>query len=219
MQQVLGNRLWAAGSGILSYAACAESHMGHKPSRRPRQANSRHTNIPEPYLNLPAASVLRYADADQPALTGLLHRYGIEVLQVEAGAAIPGSFWGDEEAGLMGNRLLLRPDTPVHSALHEACHFICMDPTRRAQLDTNAGGDYDEENAVCYLQILLAGCLPGFGAARMMSDMDAWGYSFRLGSAQAWFEQDAADARQTLLHWQLIDQALQPTFRLREDPA
>jgi len=29
--------------------------------------------------------------------------------------------------------------------------------------------------------------------------MDAWGYSFRLGSAQAWFEQDAEDARSFLV--------------------
>jgi len=28
-----------------------------------------------------------------------------------------------------------------------------------------------------------------------MSDMDAWGYTFRLGSALAWFEHDADDAR------------------------
>jgi hypothetical protein len=28
-----------------------------------------------------------------------------------------------------------------------------------------------------------------------MRDMDAWGYSFRLGSTQAWFEQDAENAR------------------------
>jgi hypothetical protein len=28
-----------------------------------------------------------------------------------------------------------------------------------------------------------------------MTDMDAWGYSFRLGSARAWFERDADDAR------------------------
>ena len=66
-----------------------------------------------------------------------------------------------------------------------------MDAGRRRGLDTDAGGDYDEENAVCYLQILLADELPGFGRARMMADMDAWGYSFRLGSAQAWFERDA----------------------------
>jgi hypothetical protein len=38
-----------------------------------------------------------------------------------------------------------------------------------------------------------------------MSDMDAWGYSFRLGSTQAWFEGDAADARQWLLRRHLID--------------
>ena len=31
--------------------------------------------------------------------------------------------------------------------------------------------------------------------ARMWRDMDDWGYSFRLGSAQQWFEQDADDAR------------------------
>jgi hypothetical protein len=48
-----------------------------------------------------------------------------------------------------------------------------------------------------------------------MQDMDAWGYSFRLGSTRAWFEQDAADARAWLLREQLIDDAGQPTWRLR----
>ena len=28
-----------------------------------------------------------------------------------------------------------------------------------------------------------------------MRDMDDWGYSFRLGSTEAWFEADAEDAR------------------------
>jgi hypothetical protein len=27
-----------------------------------------------------------------------------------------------------------------------------------------------------------------------MADMDAWGYTFRLGSTRAWFEGDAEDA-------------------------
>jgi hypothetical protein len=31
-----------------------------------------------------------------------------------------------------------------------------------------------------------------------MQDMDAWGYSFRLGSTAAWFEADAEDARDWL---------------------
>ncbi len=168
-------------------------------------------------MNTNQTQVLIYTDVDTLALAALLQRYGMQIQQIGSGQAIPGSFWGDAEAGLKANSILLRTDTPVHSILHEACHYICMDPARRAGLDTNAGGDYDEENAVCFLQILLADSLPGFGRDRMMLDMDAWGYSFRLGSAQAWFEQDAADARQTLLQWQLIDNTNLPTFRLRGD--
>jgi hypothetical protein len=163
-------------------------------------------------------SVRRHADCDADALAGLLARYGLRLEPCPDDAPIPGSFWGDEEAGLVGNRLLVRSDTPVHSALHEACHYICMDAGRRAGLDTDAGGDYDEENAVCYLQIVLAGELPGFDRARMMADMDAWGYSFRLGSAQAWFEQDADDARAWLLRHDLIDASDRPTYRLRMGP-
>ena len=94
----------------------------------------------------------------------------------------------------MGNVLIVRADTPLHSILHETCHFICMDPARRAGLDTDAGGDYDEENAVCYLQILLADEIPEFGRENMLRDMDTWGYTFRLGSARNWFREDAEDA-------------------------
>ena len=132
------------------------------------------------------------------ALATLLARYGLEIVEVAAGTEIPGSYWGESEAGLIGARLYLRPDTPLHSALHEACHFICMDDARRATLERDAGGDYDEENAVCYLQILLADELPGVGRQQMCRDMDDWGYTFRLGSAQAWFENDAEDAREWL---------------------
>ncbi|MDA3934168.1 MAG: hypothetical protein PF630_07580 [Gammaproteobacteria bacterium] len=138
------------------------------------------------------------------ALATLLARYGLQIEPVASGQNIPGSYWGDSEAGLIGNRLLLRADTPLHSALHEACHYICMDEQRRAALHTDAAGDYDEENAVCYLQILLADQLPGCSRAQMFADMDNWGYSFRLGSAQAWFEQDADDARAWLHRCELV---------------
>jgi hypothetical protein len=161
--------------------------------------------------------VLRCADANPEALADLLARYGLQVETVASGRPIPGSFWGDEEAGLVGDRLLLRPDTPLHSALHEAAHYVCMDVNRRRGLDTDAGGDYDEENAVCYLQILLADALPGFGRNRMMADMDTWGYSFRLGSARAWFSRDADDARAWLLAKGLINRSDEPLFRLRGD--
>lgn len=160
--------------------------------------------------------VLRCDALHLPALQHLLARYGLEVRDIPEQQTIPGSFWGDAEAGLVGNILYVRGDTPIHSALHEACHYICMDSARRDQLHTDAGGDYSEENAVCYLQILLADHLVMMGRVRMWADMDAWGYSFRLGSAQAWFEQDAEDARQWLLTEQLIDFQEQPTWQVRK---
>ena len=140
------------------------------------------------------------------AVTQLLSRYRLEPVALAHDDEIPGSYWGESEAGLVGNRIYFRPDTPLHSVLHEACHFICMDDGRREQLERDAGGDYDEENAVCYLQILLASELDGADSGQMCRDMDAWGYTFRLGSAQAWFEQDADDARRWLLAHRIIDE-------------
>lgn len=75
---------------------------------------------------------------------------------------------------------------------------MLMAPARRAAVHTDAGDTQRDEDAVCYLQLLLADELPGFGRERAFADMDAWGYTFRLGSAKAWFEQDADDARDYL---------------------
>ena len=149
------------------------------------------------------------------ALAALLARYGLRLERLAEDAAIPGSYWGAPEAGVVGTTVYVRADTPLHSALHEAAHVICMDPARRAHLHTDAGGDYDEENAVCYLQILLAREL-GVGAAALCADMDAWGYTFRLGSALAWFGADAEDARAWLRRHQLITDDGTPTWRSRE---
>jgi hypothetical protein len=142
---------------------------------------------------------------DRGAVGMLLARYGLDLRMTLLGEEIPGSYWGESEAGLKGNTLYARPDTPLHSVLHEASHFICMSPERRAGLDTDAGGDDAEECAVCYLQLLLASELPQCGFARACADMDEWGYSFRLGSTRAWFEQDAGDARLWLLNAGIID--------------
>lgn len=146
---------------------------------------------------------------DEPlriALSALLESYGLAVRYVTAGEQIPGSYWGDSEAGLVNSTLFLRPDTPLHSALHEAAHFVCMDEARRRSLDRDAGGDVLEENAVCYLQILWGDVLPEVGAESVMADMDEWGYTFRLGSAARWFREDAEDARGWLQSRGLLDQ-------------
>lgn len=150
-------------------------------------------------------AVLTLVELGIEPLRALLARFGLDVVAVPDDAPIPGSFWGDAEAGLQGDRLYVRGDTPVHSALHEAGHYACMDPRRRAHLDTNAGGDYDEENAVCYWQIMVTDALAGMDRQRMCADMDAWGYTFRLGSAAAWFGEDADDARAWLIAAGLID--------------
>ena len=125
----------------------------------------------------------------------LLAAHGLQLLHVEDGAPIPGSYWGEPEAGIIGSTVYARADTPVHSLLHEACHLIVLPPEQRARVHTDATDSVPEEDATCYLQIVLANALPGVGSPRLMADMDAWGYTFRLGSTRAWFESDAEDAR------------------------
>lgn len=134
----------------------------------------------------------------------LLARYGLALELVTSAAAIPGSYWGEPEAGVIAATVYARHDTPLHSLLHEACHLIVAAPERRALIHTDASESQAEEDAACYLQIVLGDALPGVGSARIMADMDAWGYTFRLGSAQAWFERDAEDARAWLVQRDLL---------------
>jgi hypothetical protein len=152
---------------------------------------------------------------DRLTLGLLLDRYGLQMALVAPNETVPGSFWGEREAGLIASRLYLRLDTPLHSVLHEGAHFVCMTPERRVGLHTDAGGDTQEENAVCYLQIKWAEMLPNVGRERMYRDMDEWGYSFRLGSAAAWFEQDAEDARQWLIERGMLDHQGRLTYASR----
>ena len=149
-------------------------------------------------------SVLRVADVSFTDLAALLSRHDLQLQRVDNGTPIPGSFWGDPEAGVIGSVVYARGDTPVHSLLHEACHLIVLPPERRALVHTDASDSILEEDATCYLQIVLADDLPGVGSDRLMTDMDAWGYSFRLGSARAWFENDAEDARAWLMERGLL---------------
>jgi hypothetical protein len=160
--------------------------------------------------------MLRLSTIDRLAVVRLLADFGLDTRLVAPDALIDGSYWGESEAGLQGNTLYARHDTPLHSILHETAHYICMSPERRAGLDRDAGGDDAEESAVCYLQLLLADTFESVGRGRLFEDMDAWGYSFRLGSARAWFEQDAQDARLWLERYGIIDAESKLTGALRE---
>ncbi len=138
-------------------------------------------------------------------VAALLGRYDLRLQLVADDAPIPGSYWGEPEAGIIGTTVHARHDTPVHSLLHEAAHLIVLDPQRRTTVHTDATDSVEEEDAVCVLQSVLGAALPGVGAARVLADMDAWGYTFRLGSAQAYVTQDAESAWQWLVGRGLLD--------------
>jgi len=149
--------------------------------------------------------MLTLADISLEDVVALLARYGLQLQTVADGEPIPGSYWGDSEAGLIGSCVYARGDTPVHSLLHEAAHLIVLPPARRALVHTDATDSVAEEDAVCVLQALLGDALPGVGAARVLADMDTWGYTFRLGSAQAYFERDAQSAWEWLAARALVN--------------
>ncbi len=157
----------------------------------------------------------RLADLDSARVDALVAAYEARLVRVPPGAPIPGTYWGEPEAGLVGRRIHVREDTPVQSLLHELCHYVCMTPDRRAGLERDAGGDDAEECAVCYLQMLLADRLEGYGGEKCLRDMDDWGYSFREGSARAWFDGDGRETRVWLLGAGLIEGDGGVTWRLR----
>jgi hypothetical protein len=162
-----------------------------------------------------APRVTELGELDRGELDRLVGRYDIALIWLPPQAEIPASYWGAPEAGLAGRWLFARPDTPAHSLLHELAHYVCMTASRRAHLFRDAGGDFDEEGAVCYLQAVLADGVEALSRTRLFRDMDAWGYSFREGSAAGWFAGDGAAARTWLLARELITEQGAPTWRLR----
>ena len=63
--------------------------------------------------------MLQLSGLDRVAVATLLARYGLTLRLVPPEEPIPGSYWGESEAGLKGATLFARLDTPLHSVLHE----------------------------------------------------------------------------------------------------
>jgi hypothetical protein len=156
--------------------------------------------------------MLTLADIAFDEIAVLLCRFELKLEQVADCAAIPGSYWGGREAGIIGSTVHARADTPVHSLLHEAAHLVVLPRDRREAVHTNATASVDEENAVLVLQALLADQISGVGRTRILADMDSWGYTFRLGSARAYIERDADEAWAWLAARGLVDGAHELVF-------
>lgn len=151
--------------------------------------------------------VLRVRDLPTGCVSELLASLGLTVSWVAPNRPIPNSYWGESEAGIDAGGLWARADTPLHSLLHEASHWVCATRFGRQMNAGDASSDDAEECAVCYLQVLLADTWPApMSRARLFADMDRWGYSFREGSAARWFNGDGEDARQWLLARGMIDE-------------
>ena len=86
----------------------------------------------------PAASVLTVGQIGFDDAATLLAAFGLRLHRVAAGEKIPGSYWGEPEAGIIAANVYVRDDTPVHSMLHEACHLIVLPEEKRALVDTDA---------------------------------------------------------------------------------
>ncbi len=64
------------------------------------------------------STVLKLSEIDHIKLARLPARYNLELIVVDNEEKIPGSFWGDSEAGLVSNKLYARLDTNAEDALN-----------------------------------------------------------------------------------------------------
>ena len=107
---------------------------------------------------------------------------------------------------MIGATVYARADTPVHSLLHEAGHLIVLPPERRAAraYRRHRFGRRRRRGLRAAGRCSATRCRAS-AATRVLADMDAWGYTFRLGSARAYVEHDAADAWRWLREHGLVD--------------
>ena len=80
-------------------------------------------------------------------MAALLRPYGLAVRTVPSAGSIPGSYWGESEAGIRGTRLHIRADTPLHFSAFSPRHRMrnlprtpteTLELARRIALDQGA---------------------------------------------------------------------------------
>src|SRR3546814_11455545 len=138
---------------------------------RRRPPRSTRTDTLFPYTTLfrskgaGQGEVLRLRDIAFADAAALLARYDLHLEHVPDDAPIPGSYWGESEAGLIGTTVHAPSDTPVHSLLHKACHLIVLSPDRRAAVHTDTPASAEEEDAVALRHAMPGEAHPGRGPA------------------------------------------------------
>ena len=65
------------------------------------------------------SGVTLIADLREAEIRDLLSAYGARLVMMPCGRDIPGSYWGDSEAGLIESDVFVRTDTPAHRKILE----------------------------------------------------------------------------------------------------
>lgn len=120
------------------------------------------------------------------------------------GELIFGSFWGDEEVGIIGIIVYVCGDMLVYLLLYEVCYLIVLLLECCVVVYIDVIDLIEEEDVICYLQIVLVDVFLGVGCDWLMVDMDVWGYLFWFGLICVWFEQDVENVCQFLFDWQFL---------------
>jgi len=63
-----------------------------------------------------STDVLTLEQIDVEFVELMLRSYGLDLVRVDENAPIPGTYWGEPEAGLIGNAIYARGDTPGEGA-------------------------------------------------------------------------------------------------------
>ncbi len=162
-------------------------------------------------------TVTRFSDSDRHSLALLLNRYGLVPELVGFKNGNPGFILGGR--GSRGwwetNSCCVKTPRCIPCCMRPVTTFAWTKRGALAWIPMQAAIMTKRMPSAIFKYYWPMNCRD-LAVEQMLSDMDAWGYTFRLGSARAWFEEDAGDARAWLLSAGIISASGKPTFKIRE---